>query len=416
MRPLRIVQISTIDIGGGAENIAWSLHNAYRTMGHKSLLVVGKKLSDDPDVFAVDDDTHSKSIRFGLRALEALTGWQSLAHLKSRKLPKLVVDNFDIIHGHNLHSAYINLSVFRKLSKRLPIILTLHDHWLLTGHCAHPFNCERWLTGCGRCPDLSIYPHVRRDGTRFNWRYKRRVVSDSNPYIATPSRWLADRVDKSFLANAPKQVIYNGVDTDIFSPGNPNEARQRLGLGANAKIILFIANNGLDSPWKDPSTLLKSFSLLRDKMGRHNDQPLLLVVGQEKPPSPIPSDSNIVFRPHSTNARETADYYRAADVLAYTSIADNCPLVVLEALACGLPIVASAVGGIPELIDDGKTGLLAGQGNAQEFSRALRSVLDHRQTQEKMATAARLSALSRFDLGLMAEAYLMLYKQALGAS
>ena len=51
----------------------------------------------------------------------------------------------------------------------MPVALTLHDEWLLTGHCAYTLGCERWRIGCGRCPDLTIYPAIRRDSTAENF-------------------------------------------------------------------------------------------------------------------------------------------------------------------------------------------------------------------------------------------------------
>ena len=109
----------------------------------------------------------------------------------------------------------------------MPTVLTLHDAWLLSGHCAHSFDCERWKTGCGECPDLTIEPAIRRDATADNWVRKRDIYARSRLYVATPSPWLMGRVEQSMLAPAVEQarVIPNGVDLSVFRPADKRSIR-----------------------------------------------------------------------------------------------------------------------------------------------------------------------------------------------
>src|SRR5207249_2562667 len=108
----------------------------------------------------------------------------------TRELLSLTPEPPDVFHAHNLHGGYFDLRLLPALSRRSPFVLTLHDAWLLSGHCAHSLDCERWLGGCGACPDLSLYPAVKRDATAQNWQQKRRIYADARLHVATPSRWL----------------------------------------------------------------------------------------------------------------------------------------------------------------------------------------------------------------------------------
>ncbi len=109
----------------------------------------------------------------------------------------------DIFHLHNLHTEYFDLRMLPKLIKRKPVIITLHDEYLYTGHCAGTLGYERWRTGCGECSHLEVYPSVKFDNTNFNWKRKQKIFSKSKLTLVTPSTWLAERVSQSFLSRLP---------------------------------------------------------------------------------------------------------------------------------------------------------------------------------------------------------------------
>ena len=233
--------------------MAWRLFSEYRRRGLNSYLAVGKKLTGDPDVqeissvagstvwsrrvtslaTAVDARVENPRV-FGraLRHLAAPSHWM-YAHLGiedfgspgTAHIPDMFPHRPDVIHCHNLHGqvtgagGYFDLRALASLSRRFPVILTLHDAWPFTGHCAHSFACERWRTGCGRCPDLTIYPAIRRDATAHNWRSQQRIYRESSLFLATPSQWLMEKAKNSILAPAIREarVIPNGVDLAVFS-------------------------------------------------------------------------------------------------------------------------------------------------------------------------------------------------------
>ncbi len=256
--PIRILQVSTTDVAGGAERVAWNLFHAYRARGNPSSLAVGAKRTSDADVLLVPNERHAgkwsrswsalnrrlvavngnvpgaklvasmaRFIAQPRRALFARYGIEDFHFPGSHRILDLPGERPDIVHLHNLHGGYFDLLTLSRLMRRVPVVLTLHDAWLLSGHCAHSFECERWRVGCGRCPDLSIYPAVRRDATAYNWRRKQRVFAKSRLHVAAPSEWLMRKVEQSILAPAivERRIIPNGVDHGIFRPGDKARAR-----------------------------------------------------------------------------------------------------------------------------------------------------------------------------------------------
>ena len=141
--------------------------------------------------------------------------------------------------------------------------MTLHDAWLLSGHCAHSFECERWKSGCGHCPDLTIDPAIRRDATAYNWRRKAKIFAGSKLWVATPSRWLMRKVEESMLARAivEARVIPNGVDLTVFGPADKEAARARLRYPRRALVVLSPATALRENIWKGSRTVREGVSL-----------------------------------------------------------------------------------------------------------------------------------------------------------
>ena len=188
-RPLHIVQLSHRDIGGGAQKTALLLHRAYRELGHDSTLVVGRQLGEpEPGVVVLDNARRKKGLNLLRIAVEQYLGWQYLCFPGSHCLQEQIGKPWDVLFAHNLHGHYFDLAALPRLSQLAPTILMLHDSWLYTGHCAYHIDCDRWRTGCGRCPDLTIPPAIRRDGTRFNWKRKKRIYQRSRLWLTEIGR------------------------------------------------------------------------------------------------------------------------------------------------------------------------------------------------------------------------------------
>src|SRR6266536_1668921 len=256
----------------------------------------------------------------------------------------------DVIHTHNLHGDYFDLRVLAGISQQIPLIMTLHDAWLLSGHCAHSFSCERWRTGCGHCPDLMIYPSVQRDATGYNWRRKREIYARSRLHVATPSRWLMGKVEASMLAPAvvEARVLPNGVDLHTFRPMDKRLARAQLGIDPAARVLLATGVMLRQNRWKDYATLRQAVTQVAAQL--EGQDVLLIALGEQAPPERV-DRTEIRFVPFQEDPGHVATYYQAADIYVHAALADTFPTGVLEALGCGTPVVATRVGGIPEQID-----------------------------------------------------------------
>ncbi|MDQ1599068.1 MAG: hypothetical protein QOD68_542 [Actinomycetota bacterium] len=428
--PRRVVQINTSDTGGGAERIALVLHAAYRAAGWSARLLVGHRSTTLPGVEAIPGDAaraaparaavaaarrlgpHAAHLAQAVSAAaQPIRSSQRLLGLEDFHSPGTVAAtraaaDADLVHAHNLHGGYFDLRQLGALTDAAPLLLTLHDAWMLSGHCGHSMGCQRWRTGCGQCPDLSIYPAVRRDATALNFRRKSGIYRRTRGFrVATPSRWLLDEVLDSMLAEhvVESRVVHNGVDTETFGVRDAAAARHRLGLPLDARVVLAVGSGLRANPFKDFPVLDAALRRLAQQPGTPPTVALLL--GDDHPDVAV-GPVTMRYVGGTTDVEQVAAYYNAADVLVHAARADTFPTAVLEALASGVPVIASAVGGIPEQIhSEGATGsgateptgVLVPPGDPVALATALADLLADDGRRHRLGAAAARDARDRFD-------------------
>jgi glycosyltransferase involved in cell wall biosynthesis len=417
---------------GGAQLSAWHLFHAYRHRGHTSWLAVGEKVSHDPDVFVLPHDAHRSlparlllamgspwwpligRIR-GVGMLKRMVRWigepQAWVHRErgvedfnfpgTWKLLDLPPQVPDVVHCHNLHLDYFDLRVLPWLSHQVPIILNLRDAWLLTGHCAYFLDCERWQTGCGNCPYLHTYPPVKRDATAYNWQRKRDIYARSRLYLTAPSQWLLDKVHRSMLHGHQERVIPNAIDLEIFRPGDRQAARQELDLPLDATIIVLTRQ----THYKDYDTMEAALAQLVPVDAR----PLLfLCLGRGGTDKNV-GQGRMVYPGYIREQQRMARYYQAADVFIHAAKDEAFGKTICEARACGTPVVATAVGGIPEQVMHGHTGLLVPPGDSATMAGEITKLLTQPSLYNALVEAGAAQVRKQFGLKQQADAFLAWY-------
>lgn len=406
---MNLLQISESDHGGGAERIAYDLHRSSVAAGYDSHMLVGYKYGDDPTVTGLVPENGLRRFAYRcIRSFERRSGVQAHLYWMAGSWLRQNIDSLDLIHLHNLHGKYFNLGLLPFIAKRTRVILTLHDCWLFTGHCAHVFDCNKWITDCHPCCDIERYPGMERDAASYNLNRKKHIFSETRPVLITPSQWLCDLAQKSeVFRGLDCRVIYNGIDTKRFRRADKLAARDRLRLPINKFIILYVANGGLNSSnYKDPDLLLAVVKKLL--AGPIANRFHLVVVGGRKNISDI-FDNCVSQFEDTREGLET--FYQAADILVYPTKADNCPLVPMEAMSCGLPVVSTRIGGVPEVVEHGVTGYVIASGVVREFSEAIEGILSSKSLLTSMGRASVERAQLRFSLDRMASSYLDLYSE-----
>ena len=305
----------------------------------------------------------------------------------------------DLIHLHNLHGCYLHLpTLFRYFQKAdIPIVWTLHDCWPFTGHCAYfdYSGCEKWKERCHHCPQQKNYPVcIGVDGSSRNHRMKQKLFSmPAHITFAAPCKWITKHLKSSALGHYPYRVIVNGVNRKVFHPVE-NNLKERYGL-SGCKVCLAVA-----SEWDHR----KGLSYLLEAAHKMGDDYRFVVIGLTEEQIASLPERMIGIR-NTADTSELAAWYTAADCLVNPTLEDNMPMVNLEALACGTPVVVFETGGCPEALDQ-TCGIVVPKGDTAALCVAI----------EKAASGVFLSenCISRaaqFDCTQTFQQYLSLYKE-----
>jgi glycosyltransferase involved in cell wall biosynthesis len=418
---MRIVQVSTADVAGGASRSAYRLHDGLRRLGQSSQMYVLHKSSNDSTVHQYVPSRKKTTRLFrNARRLALNLAMRRYSNDSSAERTFFSDDRSpfykdfcanipecDLIHLH-WAAGFIDYGAFFDwLPESVPLVWTLHDMANFTGGCSYDLGCNKFTIRCGSCPQLGS--HNENDLTRQSWLRRQKCYSSSDSkrlHVVTPSRWLAEELGRSSLMSSMRRSrIPYGLDLEVFQPRDRKVAREVLGIPSGARVILFVS--------QDIHTPRKGFRLLTEAlMGiEPSGKTFLLSLGMGARPEfkrfahvhiPSVSDDGLLSL-----------IYSAADIFVAPSLADNLPNTILESIACGTPVVAFDAGGMPDAVRPGITGLLAKAGNQEDLRAAIIQLLGNDSKRAEMSANCRRVALNEYALNIQAQQYLVLYEELL---
>ena len=283
-----------------------------------------------------------------------------------------VIKKSDLVHAHG--HVYISSYLAAKLAKKhnKPFILTQHNTFI---------DYKSFLNTLEQLNDLFIGKPVLKSADR--------IITVSRETMKYVLRLGADRLKTS--------VMYNGVDTDCFYSIKKGESRKKLGLPNNRKIIFsvrrLVYKNGLD-------TLIESAALVI----KRNPNILFVVAGKgpsrkliEEHIKKLGIENNIILTGFVPDELLPV-YYNAADYFVLPSASgEGLPLVLFEAMSCELPVIATMVGGTPEIINHMQNGVLVPPRNPEELAEAMLKLLAKEELGKKIGAEAKRNIQNRFS-------------------
>jgi Glycosyltransferase len=312
----------------------------------------------------------------------------------------------DVIHIRTLHGNYINGdALFKFLGEyNKPVIINLHDHWILTGHCPYPVlnKCDKYLKECHRCPAKKEYPQSWFfDTSKKMFRKKKKWISElrNQLYVIGVSKWSMDFAKPCFPVKTHFEFIYNWVDLEIFNPKSIKEVPLQLRQIPKQKMVV-LSVAGL---WEENSQKFQDLIAVQKLLS--DDFIFVLVGGTDFNTKKY---GKIIFVPFVSSKKELAALYSRADVYAHLSYADTFGKVVGESLASGTPAVVYGTTALPELVTD-STGSVVPLGDVSLFAK---EVEKNASRKAQISSNCRERAKELFDITKNTNKVFDLYRRA----
>ena len=410
---MRILIVNTSERTGGAAVAANRLMKALNNNGAKAKMLVRDK---ETETLTVVPLPHSPRLRWHFL-------WERLVifcrlHFSRQHLFEVDIANAgyditklpefqeaDVIHLHWVNQGMLSLKGIQKiLQSGKPVVWTMHDIWPATALCHVTLGCQHFTSQCGNCR-LLPGGGSSHDYSTTIWQRKQRMLADENIYFVACSHWLESEAKRSALLKGQKITsIPNPIDTRIYKRGNKQEARQRLGLPLDKKLILF-ASQRVTNVNKGMDYLIEACRQLQI-----SDAAVVILGGHAEE---VVSQLSLEAYPlgYVNDEQRIVDVYHAADVFVLPSLSENLPNTIMEAMACGVPCVGFKVGGIPEEIDHRRKGYVAEYRSAEDLARGIRWILAEADYEELSKNAVQ-KVVQNYSQQSVALKYLDVYHQA----
>ena len=386
---MKVLYVTTWDCFGIQFN-GYLLSKSLRQNGYDAKMLVAKKAFDDPNISQLGASVFSKLDP----ALIKLENFLSLQRLLTLSFGEIFSHPWykeaDIIHFQLPHAIpFLNLLMVPRISQEKKMVWTVHDPWLVSGHCVYPMGCERWKIGCGKCPDLSINFALKSDATAFNWKMKKNAIKKSSIHLVVASQWMQDLITQSpITSHLPSSIIPFGIDNNVFYPKDKAECRKKLNITEDAYVLScrWVSSN----PFKGVKYIERALALLAF------DKPVYIITFDAGSQGTELKDRyHFIDLGWVIDQKIVAEALSASDIFLMPSTAEAFGLMAIESMACGTPVIVFEGTALPGVIHAPRGGLAVPR-DSEKLAEAIRLFL---------ADPERREMLSREGLNIVNKEY-----------
>lgn len=401
---MKILQVNCVYNTGSTGKIMYDVHTELLGNGYESVVCYGRlSKTNEENVYKTCGELYSKFNNFLTRFTGVMYGG---CFFSTNKLINIIKkEKPDIVHIHCINGYFVNIYRFITWLKKSKIktVLTLHAEFMHTANCGHAYECEKYKTGCGKCP---VFKKETKsfvfDNTAVSWKKMKKAFEgfNENLIVTSVSPWLMQRGKGSvILGDKNHRVVMNGLDTEVFLPQTQNEVKKNLNI-ENKKMVLYVTPSFIPEFGH-----IKGGWYVLELAKRMPDKVFVIIGSREKYPN-LPK--NVINVGRVENQKKLAEYYSAADVTIVTSKRETFSMVAAESLCCGTPVVGFKAGG-PETIAIDEYCEFVEYGDIDTLEEVLKKRLE-----AKKDNSISQKATQKYDRKNMFEGYISVYKEVMG--
>lgn len=420
-KSMKIVIINKHDVFGGAAKAAVRLFSTLQKRGVEVSYLVNSKQSSQEGIVEIESDRSyeewldSVVQRYYINEnrTDISNTWFSYTPLETGvDLVSHCLDA-DVINLHWVEQ-FVSTRILREIVKLgKPIVWTLHDTRPFTGGCHYPASCTGYTLDCENCKQLQDDPHLL---PALQLRQKKNELEKAKIAVVAPSNWMAEQAASSSLfSGRPVSVIPNSLDMEIYIPRSKVEAKAEFAIPSDALTLMCGAVDNKEQR-KGFHLLFEALQICQQnawfsdkcKQGKI----VILVTGVNGHGF---SELDITVKEVGllSSDQDMATVYNATDLFVLPSLEDNLPNTIMEAMACGTPVVSFRTGGIPDLIQHGENGSLVEKGDIYGLAELIVELLHDDSKREKFAVRSRAFIGEKFNEDLLSDRYLSLFDELL---
>ena len=393
------LQIGDTDLIGNKFN-GHDLHIYLKEKNINANHLVCIKESDDDTTFTINYDN---KIRKFVTLAENNYDIHALSHYAVYEIlyNKLFLES-NIIHLHLIHNYMFNMHILPIMSKFKPIIWTMHDPWLISGHCVHHFDCDKWRIGCGNCEYLDIRFPISNDNTALIFEIKRDIIERSNVSFIAPSIWIKKQLELSPICKDKK--IYHvpfGINQDIFKREDKIKIRNELGIDKDSIVLMCRAD----------TNFYKGFDIIQKtlKQIKTNKKITLITTVTTGLADELKNDIDILEFDWIKSDVFLSKLYQSCDIFLMPSRQETFGMMAIEAMSCGRMVLALKNTALECVIDAPNCGVVCDE---DEYAEVLYNLINNEEYIERGKKSFEF-ALKNYNKEVYVNKIIDIYKETI---